>query len=308
MLSPKRILRSGSIPLSGVSPQRLTPWLNLMLVAMLAWTLAQLTWRLVPMDDAVRPAGSLVVMNTSVAETSTQSRMASLEHVAALHLFGNAEEAPAEVEQAPITAPETRLNLKLRGLIALDAQEAALAIIAKGESDEQAYGVGDTVPGGAVLHEIHADRVILKRSGRFETLTLPKERMDVGAGANISPAVPSVSRSVGLQKPPGVTVERLQAVRESIIKDPQKAMQLINAQPVMDGGQLKGYRVNPGRDRRLFNSVGLRPGDIVTSVNGIPLSDPTQMGRLFEQMSSANRLNVTVERGGQQSQLSLDLE
>jgi general secretion pathway protein C len=54
--------------------------------------------------------------------------------------------------------------------------------------------------------------------------------------------------------------------------------------------------------------VGLRPGDVVTSVNGIPLSDPTQMGQLFEQLSSARRLDVTVERGGRQSRLSLELE
>jgi len=43
-------------------------------------------------------------------------------------------------------------------------------------------------------------------------------------------------------------------------------------------------------------------------VNGIPLNDPTQMGRLFEQLTSARRLDVTVERGGTQSRLSLDLE
>ena len=83
---------------------------------------------------------------------------------------------------------------------------------------------------------------------------------------------------------------------------------MVNAQPVMEGGQLKGYRLKPGRDRKLFSSVGLQPGDIVTNVNGIPLNDMSQMGAVFEQLSSANRLDVTVERGGQQTQLSVSLE
>ena len=111
-----------------------------------------------------------------------------------------------------------------------------------------------------------------------------------------------------LSAAPSVDSRQLQALRETIMKNPQEAMQLVNAQPVMEGGQLKGYRLNPGRDRKLFGSVGLRPGDIVTSVNGIPLNDMSQMGALFEQLNSANRLDVTIERGGQQTQLSLGLD
>lgn len=117
-----------------------------------------------------------------------------------------------------------------------------------------------------------------------------------------------LARPAGIPSRPSPPGARLKAVRESILQNPQEAMQLINAQPVMDGGQLKGYRVNPGKDRRLFNSVGLRPGDIVTSVNGIQLNDPTQMGNLFDQLRTAGQLNVTVERGGQQRQLSLGFE
>jgi len=227
--------------------------------------------------------------------------------VAALHLFGRSDEPPPAEEKAPIVAPETRLNLTLRGLVALDSQQAALAIIAEGGKDENAYKVGDTVPGGAVLHEIHADRVILKRGGRFETLTLPREKMVMGdspAQGTRSPAGSPGSQNVRSS----IESLRLKNLRETIMKNPQEAMQLVNAQPVMDGGQLKGYRLNPGRDRKLFGSVGLRPGDIVTNVNGIPLNDMSQMGAVFEQLSSANRLDVTVERGGQQTQLSLSLE
>jgi general secretion pathway protein C len=282
----------------------------MLLVAMLAWTLAQLTWRLAPMAEGLPVSGTQPALSASAGKEGSASRPSGLEQVAALHLFGDAEAPPAAAEQAPIDAPETRLNLTLKGLVALDSQEEALAIIAKGQGDEQAYKVGETVPGGAVLHEIYADRVILQRGGRFETLTLPKERM---AGEK-APATLTTNRTPASLRPPEAnrsrppSTRRLQAVRESILNNPQEAMQLINAQPVMDGGQLKGYRVNPGRDRRLFSSVGLRPGDIVTSVNGIPLSDRTQMGKLFDQLTSAAKLDVTVERGGQQSQLFLNLE
>lgn len=306
MLSPKRILRVGRLPAAGVSPQRYIPWLNTLLVALLAWNLAHLTWRLVPVEKGDTFIASM--SPSSPASAEPQKKTYSLLQVASLHLFGDATAVPVEQAQAPISAPETALNLTLKGLIAVDQQEQALAIIAQGRGDEQAYRVGDSVPGGAELHEILADRVILKRGGRFETLTLPKERME-NSTAGTAPIPPSpAARSVTPQSRYGGNPQELKEMRERILSNPQEAMQLINAQPVMDGGQMKGYRVSPGRDRRLFSSVGLRPGDVVTSVNGVPLSDPAQMGQLLQQLTTANQLNVTVERGGRQSQLTLDLK
>lgn len=306
MLSPKRIFQY-RLPLVGGNPKRLISWLNAFLVVMLAWTFAQFTWRLLPQVEV----GGIVVADSSSSAPSAgrapASRMA-LGPVAALHLFGDTNEAPAKLEQAPISAPETRLNLTLKGLIALDSQQEALAIIAQGRGDEQAYRVGDAIPGGAVLHEILPDRVILQRAGRFETLTLPKESMENHDAPASLPGATSRPRPLGAQGRPAGNGQQFRQVRDTLLNNPQEALQLINAQPVMDGGQLKGYRVTPGRDRRLFNRVGLRPGDVVTSVNGVPLSDPAQMGKLFDQLATARRLDVTVERGGQQSQLSLDLE
>ena len=45
------------------------------------------------------------------------------------------------------------------------------ALIAEGSATEKVYKVGDSLSGGAILHEVLADKVILKRGGRFETLT-----------------------------------------------------------------------------------------------------------------------------------------
>jgi general secretion pathway protein C len=297
------MFRPGSLPLAGIPLPRLIPWLNVLLVALLAWSLAQLSWRLLPQDEAA------LAVPVIAGDTAAPVRSApvSLEQVAALHLFGDADEPRAPETAAPITAPETRLNLKLKGVAALDSQQQALAIIAEGRGEEKAYRVGQTLPGGAVLHEIRADRVILQRGGRFETLTLPKERMADG-GAGLPPAASPAGNNRVQSARPSASAQRLQAVRKRLLQNPQEALQLINAQPVMEGGQLKGYRLHPGRDRRLFSSVGLRPGDIVTSVNGIPLSDPAQMGQLFNQLSTAGRLDVTVQRGGRLNSLSLELE
>lgn len=303
MLSAKRIFGSGRFPLVGPSPARLIPWFNVLITAMLAYSLAQLTWLL--LASGSEPVASALPAATPSAQSAAPA--AGLDKVAALHLLGNSNEPQSPPQQAPISAPETRLNLTLRGLVALETKDAALAIIAQSGGEERGYRVGEKVPGGALLYAIHADRVILERGGRFETLTLPREKMETG-GLTAQRSLFPIQTAAELRTGQQVDARQLRALRETVLRNPQEAMQLVNAQPVMDGGQLKGYRVNPGRDRKLFSSVGLRPGDIVTSVNGIPLNDLSQMGALFEQFSSASRLEVTLERGGRETQLSLGLD
>ena len=77
----------------------------------------------------------------------------------------------------PAEAPDTRLKLVLRGAFASDDRALSRAIIADPRGKEEHYSVGDALPGNAELSEVHPDKVILKRGGRFETLRLPDERI-----------------------------------------------------------------------------------------------------------------------------------
>jgi general secretion pathway protein C len=79
------------------------------------------------------------------------------------------------------------------------------------------------------------------------------------------------------------------------------------------GGQQQGYRVYPGRDRKQFAALGLRPGDLIKDIDGAALTDPKQAMQIFQSLGSAEEVSVTVERNGQPevlilktSQLQLD--
>ena len=52
------------------------------------------------------------------------------------------------------SAPATALNLLLRGTLNENAPDGGIAIIAEGSGPDQAYRVGDTLPGGARLDGI----------------------------------------------------------------------------------------------------------------------------------------------------------
>ena len=81
---------------------------------------------------------------------------------------------------------------------------------------------------------------------------------------------------------------------------------MIRPQPVFKDGQQQGYRVYPGRQRQQFAQLGLRPGDLVTQINGMALNDPARGMEIFRGLADATSVSVTVERNGQMEVLTLD--
>ena len=211
------------------------------------------------------------------------------------HWFGEARPEEVAADDAPPDAPVTRLNLQLRGTIAADEPERSLAIIAEANGKEQVYAVGDPVPGNASLHAIYPDRVILRRAGQLETLPLPRAAEGQAAAA-------------GTQRRRAASVQPATAtsLQQVISRNPARLTDVIRPQPVFRDGQQQGYRVYPGRERQSFAQLGLRPGDMITQINGMPLDDPARGMEIFRSLGEATQVSVTVERNGQTQVLTLD--
>lgn len=97
----------------------------------------------------------------------------SPQDIAALHLFGN---AIATTPEAIVNAPETRLKLELKGiLVKADGNDGA--IIAVSPTEQKNFQLGDTIINDATLHQVTAEQVIIKRGGRFESLSIPQLRL-----------------------------------------------------------------------------------------------------------------------------------
>jgi general secretion pathway protein C len=215
--------------------------------------------------------------------------------------MGEVTVAPAQPVRVatPVDAPDTQLKLTLKGALASDDKEEARAIIADQRGQDEHYKIGDTLPGNAELSAIHPDRVILKRNGRYETLRLPT---DVQPGNVFSAAaVPAALRSTQS------AAERLQAVRQQIRQQPAKLAGMLRIAPVNDPeGNMIGYSVAPGRDPQLFEQIGLQAGDVVTQVNGLPMSDPQNGPQALQALQGGEPVTVKLLRNGVEETLALD--
>ena len=208
------------------------------------------------------------------------------------HLFGAAAPEKASAQDAA-NAPQSNIPLVLTGIIAADRPESGLAILGPNPQAGKVYAVGDAVPGGAKLHSVFADRVVIDRDGHLESLMLPRQIL---AG----PAAPSAA-ALPVQSPVGDRVRRLIKEQPGLLAD------VIRPQVSLKDGKAQGFRVYPGRMRLAFMRLGLRPGDLVTAINGTPLDDPNRGEEILRTLSSSPEAHVTVVRNEQQQDLTLNV-
>ena len=259
------------------------------LILLIAWLLAQLTWAFLP-----RPKSAVATYSPAPAVNLRQPPAGK---VADQHLFGLANQPAGNLNNAP----DTTLALTLHGIVAgKNAQDSRALIVANG--DEEPYAVGASLPGGAVIRAIFPDRVMLDRNGRVEALRLPKS--EGGAPGGTAPTMPT---QAPVADDAAAAPQNLGELRQQIAANPEKLMDVIRAMPVQDQGKLTGYRIYPAGNTPLFAQMGLRPGDVVTAVNGIPLTDPAQSMRILAAVKTSDQITVTLLRNGQSQTVPLEM-
>jgi general secretion pathway protein C len=207
------------------------------------------------------------------------------------HLFGSAP--MVAIAGDPRDAPKSTIPLVLSGIISAEDPQNGLAILGQTATSTKVFAVGDNLPGGAKLHLVYNDRVVIDRGGALETLFLPRQAM--AGGAPPSAAVLTTESPVA------------DRMRKLITEQPSLLADVMRPQPVFANGKQTGYRVYPGRNRQAFVRLGLRPGDLVTAINGTPLDDPEHGQEIFRTLGSSPEAHVTVTRNGAPQDLVLNL-
>lgn len=275
--------------------------------ALAIWLFVRLIWLLVPRGDASLGDASARVGIGDQGPAPAQS-------IAKWHLFGN---TPL-VGSGP-GAPATTLAMILRGTLADRDPASGIAVIGDGERGERAFRAGENVAPGVKLARVYPDHVILVHEGVEETMKLtrdqnlaPADIVRPGSQGNsasrssstTNPSAPVVPGSAQATRvPPDVqqTIERMR-------QNPEELAKRVQIVPVVDGGRMTGVRVSAGADMALMGRLGLRPGDVVTAVNGAPVDSLARGQQIVESLRTASSARVTVLRDGVPTDITISLK
>ena len=300
-MSLRHTLAALSFPIHLLS--RLATWVTVLSVFVLAHALAHLTWSLLP-----EPVSSLAPPRPITARPSVANGP-DTEVITRAHLFGKADVArpsqAATPTSVPTAVPETQLKLALRGIIAAVPPDGG-AIIAEAGGGDHFFRVGDPLPGGAILQEIQPNQVLLARNHRLETLRLPRLTglgSITSAPTNESADVTDASEEA---EPEENLVQTLSDYRDQILENPASFLNLVQTQPVYRSGRLEGFLLRPGqKGGNLLERYGLKPNDLVTSLNGIPLDNPLKAVEVLRGLRNASTLTLGVSRQGRTENITL---
>ncbi|WP_404419680.1 type II secretion system protein GspC [Marinospirillum sp.] len=297
--------------------------------ALVAWMVALFTWSflqwLYPLPEAAPAARKT---------TSSAPEVLWISNLDQHWVAAEESEEPAVV--APVQ--RSRLAVQVQGVLYSTTRGRSVVLL-RYRNQDYTLSEGDELEPGLRLQEIQRDALIFNRNGQLERVDLelaseadPQERSalldqsDQGERASQSassrenkptPERSQTSRDESPTEEPArqerVGTRALEEAfgpdfRESLVRDPLQLMRHITVSPHSEGGQLQGFRIRPGSDPELFNSLGLQEGDLVVAVDGTPVSDTSAMMGLQSQLATARAVDVELVRDGERLLFSLEME
>lgn len=300
--------------------------LRMVLLALLAlWAVlavSKLVWALLPVTESAAQTPGSVINAVSLSPAGARVVPVDLNRMVAWHLFGRAGAPDQVVLEPELTAApnaregiedgarETRLQLKLRGIVASTEDGLGHAII-EHKSKQAIYAVEDKLPlsGKVVLAKVMPRQIVLDNGGTYELLVLYDDSKLDAAGISAPAAKRNSSKEPQVdRRSDAKTTDLALSYRERLYENPQSLVEVVNVSAVRDGGTLSGYKVNPGKDREQFEQLGFKPGDLVTTINGVSLDNPANTMVLYNSMRTAGEVVIELERQGQPMTLSVNLD
>ena len=256
------------------SPREIWPLLlATVLGALLIWQLVRLLWTVI---TPLSPLGAWQPQAAVIA--SPAERRA---------LFASFDPFFRSAPQGPASATVTALGLTLFGININEATGGGSAIIAGEDGVQNSYAVGDEIASGVRLVGVAFDHVLLDRGGARESLFL--DQSGNAAIANPATPLPAPTPEVGST---GAT-----STNASGEMSPTTLKAGVGFAPRAENGRVTGLVVQPQGDGAVFRAAGLRPGDVIRSVNGRPIGSAGDAAALANQIAPGARISLEVERG-----------
>ena len=280
--------------------RRLAVIATMLLIIACAWLLVELTWIFFPQGDQ----STMPVVQRTKPLINNQAQQDNFKQLTSANVFGVSEKAALQQQSK---APETKLNLTLKGVLATSPMEMASAIIAQGKNGkEDIYGIGDKMPGGVTIKEIYPEYVVLERSGRLETLKLQKVSGIDGFGSGDTSNLRSGSSSNSYSQ--GSPAAALKDIRSNIMKNPTSFGEYALPVVVKENGKQIGYRLKPQQKGQMLSDLGIESDDVITQINGVKLDNQQNGISALRKLSTAKNLNLVVKRNGAEIPLNISLQ
>lgn len=245
-------------------PDRARLFAEGLLACLIAGQILFLAWRLMtPPADAAAPTAP-------PADLSILSRFDAFFHTG----------APSSLAEVTAAGSE---QFRLFGVRA-GGPGGGSAIIGLPDGRQVSVAVGDEIEPGLTLTEVGPDYAVVSRGGSPSRIGFG----ETPVGAAAPPPPPTTAQ---------VVTPDAAAVATTV--DPQALMAEAGLRPRMRGLAVNGFTINATGDAPNLRASGLRAGDVITAIDGVPLNSLGRINELRTRLARASSAEIRFERDGQ---------
>lgn len=225
-------------------------YLSLLFGFVIAWQVINLTWKIIyPVNSVTFSIDSSLLKNNSVD---------AYKNLSGDPFIKGTNQSLNQVFS--IDVPPTSLSLRLYGIRYSNSGQLDAAILGFDPNNQRIYKTNEVIADNIILEFIEPERVVISRGGIRESVTFDS---DTALSPEITKVLANSSKGI-----------RVEDINSSALS------QMISFQPYFSNGTLKGYQIYPGNQSKLFDSSGLKSGDVLVAVNGLDIKDPSVLKEL----------------------------
>ncbi len=215
-----------------------------------------------------------------------------------MHVSRSKAADTGEEHETDVVRPVAELGLKLKGTIA-GSRDIARAIL-EDQKEQKSYRIGDEIKGAKLL-AIYRNKVIMDVGGQEQMLVIEDVKTKTASPAP-SPGAPRAGRP-----PAGAPLPGVDSGMPNLMENLDQYIGKARVVPYFKGGQPYGFRVSNLSSDAMIYDLGIRSGDIIRSVNGIPIRTPEDAFAAYQQFQNESSLQVELERNGESTTVTVPL-
>ena len=211
------------------------------------------------------------------------------------NIFDSSQAQKAPVVEATPTGTEMNISdieAQLMGTFVMIPKEFSLATI-QANNEIKTYSIGDSLL-DAKIELIEPEYVWIRRNGQLEVIQLFGEKKATTSSSATKPKAKSDDSGVEKSGKDKYTVD--QAVFDELLQNPEKLYTQIRATEHKKDGEVDGYRVSGIRRKSIFYKLGIKNGDVIHSVNSLPLTNLNEAMKAFESLQSSRDFSFDITR------------
>ena len=201
-------------------------------------------------------------------------------------------------------APVKQDDLRLLGTV-VGPSEMSYAILRNNRNEEEIFKLGEPVFGSGKLYGVKPDKVLIRQGA--EVIEIPFQDVSIRE-----------MRASGSNKISGASFAQ-RVGRGNYIVDQRKLQQAIeNPAQIMTDARLKpnfangrreeGFSLSEVKPGGIYQSLGLRDGDVLLRINEYDISDPQKALQAFTALRGLDRVRVDLIRAGSKMTMTYQIQ